>query len=133
MLPGVGGARAAPGKGVLDCGCTAPVLQDVLEPTPDEDVKAGAGTKAGLARPFLSSFLSFLQFWSQPAQQQQAQEQQASGRCRGPPAPLTLLTHAYVQVVVTMGPSCQDVQVLVKMLNAGVTCARVDLTCEWWG
>ncbi len=27
-----------------------------------------------------------------------------------------------------MGPSCQDVETLVRMLEEGVTCARIDLT-----
>ncbi|KFM28728.1 Pyruvate kinase [Auxenochlorella protothecoides] len=34
------------------------------------------------------------------------------------------------KVVVTLGPSCQSVDVLVELLAAGMTCARVDLT---WG
>eukprot|EP00887_Chlorella_sp_A99_P006668 scaffold3.g6668.t1 len=34
------------------------------------------------------------------------------------------------KLVITLGPACQDVEVLSQMLLAGVTCARVDLT---WG
>lgn len=34
------------------------------------------------------------------------------------------------QVVVTLGPSCHDVDTLAALLEAGMTCARVDLT---WG
>lgn len=34
------------------------------------------------------------------------------------------------KVVVTIGPSCQDVDTLCLLLNAGATCARCDLT---WG
>ena len=33
-------------------------------------------------------------------------------------------------VLITLGPSCQSVETLVEMLEAGVTCARIDLT---WG
>ncbi|GAB4821631.1 hypothetical protein N2152v2_008677 [Parachlorella kessleri] len=33
-------------------------------------------------------------------------------------------------VLITLGPACQDVEVLARMLEAGVTCARIDLT---WG
>lgn len=31
-------------------------------------------------------------------------------------------------VIVTVGPACQDVETLCKLLDAGATCARVDLT-----
>ena len=34
------------------------------------------------------------------------------------------------KVVITIGPQCQEVQTLVQLLHAGVTCARVDLS---WG
>ncbi|PSC73194.1 Pyruvate kinase [Micractinium conductrix] len=34
------------------------------------------------------------------------------------------------KVVITVGPSCQDVPTLVRLLVAGVTCARIDLS---WG
>ncbi|EFN57223.1 hypothetical protein CHLNCDRAFT_143690 [Chlorella variabilis] len=34
------------------------------------------------------------------------------------------------KVVITIGPSCQDVATLVRLLRTGVTCARVDLS---WG
>ncbi|KAK9828408.1 hypothetical protein WJX81_005360 [Elliptochloris bilobata] len=34
------------------------------------------------------------------------------------------------KVIVTIGPACQDVDTLCKLLDAGATCARVDLT---WG
>lgn len=34
------------------------------------------------------------------------------------------------KVVITIGPSCQDVPTLVKLLEAGVTCARINLS---WG
>lgn len=32
------------------------------------------------------------------------------------------------KLLITLGPSCQDVDTLVRMLEAGVTCARIDLT-----
>ena len=38
---------------------------------------------------------------------------------------MLLLTSA---VVATIGPSSQSVDVLCKMLEAGMTCARLDLT-----
>ena len=31
-------------------------------------------------------------------------------------------------VIVTIGPSCQDVDTLCQLLEAGASCARVDLT-----
>ncbi len=31
-------------------------------------------------------------------------------------------------VVITVGPACQTVEKLVALLEAGVTCARIDLT-----
>lgn len=34
------------------------------------------------------------------------------------------------KVVVTIGPACHDVPTLARMLRAGVTCARVNLS---WG
>ncbi|KAL4434114.1 hypothetical protein ABPG75_000555 [Micractinium tetrahymenae] len=37
---------------------------------------------------------------------------------------------AGTKLVITVGPSCQDVATLAKLLQAGVTCARVDLS---WG
>lgn len=43
------------------------------------------------------------------------------------PSPIPL-AHATPAVVVTLGPSCQSVDVLVELLAAGMTCARVDLT-----
>lgn len=33
-------------------------------------------------------------------------------------------------VVVTIGPSCQDVDTLCQLLKAGATCARCDLTVQ---
>lgn len=53
-------------------------MEEVVKPTPDSDVRAGAGSK----------------------------------------------------VVITIGPSCAEVDVLERLLRAGVTCARVNLS---WG
>ena len=35
-------------------------------------------------------------------------------------------------VVVTIGPSCQDVDALCQLLHAGATCARCDLTVSFF-
>ncbi len=34
-------------------------------------------------------------------------------------------------VTITIGPATQDVEMLVQLLEAGVTCARLDLTVRW--
>ena len=33
-----------------------------------------------------------------------------------------------IAVVVTLGPSCRSVEVLTALLEAGMACARIDLT-----
>lgn len=33
-----------------------------------------------------------------------------------------------ITVVVTLGPSCRSVEVLTALLEAGMACARIDLT-----
>lgn len=35
-------------------------------------------------------------------------------------------------VAITVGPACQKVEQLVALLEAGVTCARIDLTVRFW-
>lgn len=58
-------------------------------------------------------------------------------RCRPIEACLQPTPQAEVQsgvgtkVLITLGPACQDEDVLVQMLEAGVTCARIDLTVRW--
>ena len=32
------------------------------------------------------------------------------------------------KIVCTLGPACRDVETLMKLINAGMTAARVDLT-----
>ena len=34
-------------------------------------------------------------------------------------------------VIATLGPSCRDYEVLVEMLQAGMSCARIDLTVRF--
>ncbi|CAL8472137.1 g11679 [Coccomyxa elongata] len=46
------------------------------------------------------------------------------------PADQNEVAFTATKVVVTIGPACQDVETLCKILDAGATCARCDLT---WG
>ena len=34
----------------------------------------------------------------------------------------------YAAVIVTLGPSCHEVDTLCQLLQSGATCARIDLT-----
>lgn len=38
------------------------------------------------------------------------------------------MNHPLTAVVITVGPACQSVEALCELLEAGVTCARIDLT-----
>ena len=42
--------------------------------------------------------------------------------------PVTLPIVASAAVIATLGPSCHEYEVLVEMLQAGMSCVRVDLT-----
>lgn len=49
-----------------------------------------------------------------------------AGCCLMHPTPLS------PAVAITVGPACQKVEQLVALLEAGVTCARIDLTVRLW-
>ena len=53
--------------------------------------------------------------------------------CKKHPLPHRSSTCGFLSaVVVTIGPSCQDVEALCQLLQAGATCARCDLTVSYF-